>query len=42
MRANSIIAMDGNWSQKRNATHCSVDFVDVLPGRTVDFEILEW
>jgi hypothetical protein len=31
----------GSWSQRRNASHCVVDFIDVASGKIVDFEILE-
>jgi hypothetical protein len=41
MRANSIPAMDGSWSQTRNPAHCIAAFVDVFPGKIVHFEILE-
>jgi hypothetical protein len=37
----AIIAMDGSWSQRRNASHCIVDFIDAHSGKIVDFEILE-
>jgi hypothetical protein len=37
----SVIAMDGSWSQPRNASHCVVDFIDAASDKIVDFEILE-
>jgi hypothetical protein len=37
----SVIAMDGSCSQRRDASHCVVDFIDVASGKIVDFEILE-
>jgi hypothetical protein len=36
-----IIAMDGSWSQRRNAAHCVVDFINAHTGKIVDFEIIE-
>jgi hypothetical protein len=33
--------LDDSWSQRRNASHCVVDFIDVASNRIVDFEILE-
>jgi hypothetical protein len=37
----SVIAMDGSWSQRRNASHCVVHLIDFASGKIVDFEILE-
>jgi hypothetical protein len=37
----SVIAMDGSWSQRRNASHCVVDFIDVASGKILVFEILD-
>jgi hypothetical protein len=37
----SVIAMDGSSSQRRNASHCVIDFIDVASGKIVAFEILE-
>jgi hypothetical protein len=36
-----VIAMDGSWSQGRNALHHVVAFINVVSSRIVDFEILE-
>jgi hypothetical protein len=36
----SVVAMDGSWSQRRNARHCILDFIDANSGKVVDFEIL--
>jgi hypothetical protein len=36
----SLIAMDGSWSQRRNALHCVIDFINVASGKSGDFEIL--
>jgi hypothetical protein len=36
-----VIAVDGSWSQRRNARHCIIDFIDANSGKVVDFEILE-
>jgi hypothetical protein len=33
--------MNGICSQRRDASHCVVDFIDVASGTIVDFEILE-
>jgi hypothetical protein len=33
--------MDGSWSQRRNAQHCIIDFIDANSGKVVGFEILE-
>jgi hypothetical protein len=41
MEAPAIISMDGSWSQRRNAPHCVVDFIDAQTGKIVDFEIIE-
>jgi hypothetical protein len=32
--------MDGSWSQRRNAGHCIIDFIDANSGKVVDFEML--
>jgi hypothetical protein len=37
----SVIAMHGSWSQRRNDLHCVVVFIDANSGKVVDFEILE-
>jgi hypothetical protein len=37
----SMIAMDGSWSQRQNASHCVIHLTDVASGKIVDFEILE-
>jgi hypothetical protein len=41
MENDTIIGMDGSWSQRRNAMHCVVDFIDVIRGTIVDFELLQ-
>jgi hypothetical protein len=41
MEFETIIAMDGSWSQRRNAMHCVVDFVDTSTNKVLDFEIIE-
>jgi hypothetical protein len=41
MAPGTIIGTDGSWSQRRNAMHCLVDFIDVVQGKIVDFEILQ-
>jgi hypothetical protein len=41
LASHSAIAMDGGWSQHRNASHCVVDFIDVASSKIIDFEILE-
>jgi hypothetical protein len=37
----TIIAMDGSWSQGRNGMHCVVDFVNIRTKKVIDFEIIE-
>jgi hypothetical protein len=37
----SVIAMDGSWSQRQNASYCIIHLIDVASGKIVDFEILE-
>jgi hypothetical protein len=37
----SVMVMDGSWSQRRNASHCVVDFINVASGKIVDFAILK-
>jgi hypothetical protein len=37
----SVIAMDGSWSQHRNTLHCVVDFIDANSGKVINWEILE-
>jgi hypothetical protein len=41
MAPETIIAMDGSWSQQRNTMHCDVDFVDTRTKKAIDFEIIE-
>jgi hypothetical protein len=37
----SVIAMDGSWSQRQNASYCVIHLIDVASGKIVDFDILE-
>jgi hypothetical protein len=37
----TIFAVDGSWSQRSNAMHCVVDFVDTCRKKVIDFEIIE-
>jgi hypothetical protein len=37
----SVIAMDGSWSQRQNASYCAIHLIDVASVKIVDFDILE-
>jgi hypothetical protein len=41
MRPGTIIAFDGSWSQRKNAKHCVVDFIDASQSKNVDFTIIK-
>lgn len=41
MAPNTIIAIDGSWSHRRNAPKCLVDFIDTNNKKVVWYEILE-
>jgi hypothetical protein len=41
MNPETIIAMDGSWSQERNVTHGVVDFIDHSMKKVLDYEMIE-
>jgi hypothetical protein len=41
MNPETIIAMDGSRSRRRNAMHCAADFVDSYIKTLLDFDIIE-